>query len=178
MDKATAKATNALQQLLEEPPQQDFNYTSWKVKCASLIREYFGEGSEEYKIFNQRYFGDAYGVYTKPISDLDKSKSLQSHIKACIDTLKIKGVAEKPKDHSKTNIVSHLSNISIVSGIVGVFLLGASLTQAIHEIASKYSEKPLVFTTPTNKANDDPKAKTDSSENKKQYPKVGTDSIN
>ena len=109
-DKELNIAVNVLQQQIDKGDDSNINYASWKIQSQSIIEKYFSKDSKEYSWFDRRIFSDAhYGINVdehyrqETIKDLEDT---QAHLKASIDTLKIKGVFKPPKP----NFLSRISD--------------------------------------------------------------------
>jgi hypothetical protein len=124
-------AVNVLQTQIDKGNDSGIHYATWKIQSQSIIEKYFSKDSKEYSWFDRRIFSDAhYGINVDEHYRQETIKAIkdtQAHLKAAIDTLKIKGIYKPPKP----NFLYRLSDtwLTFIIGImlsayVGVFYIG------------------------------------------------------
>ena len=180
MDEQTSKACYILQAQIDKIEKPEFDFVSWEIQTTSIIKHYFTEDSEEYKFMKrQRYEGAHYGIdpdgYRRQL-EKEHTEKTRRHLIRAKETLKIKGLYQPLVTEKlvpvKANFISHFSTAKIISSATAIFLLGSGLTQTIHEIFSRYSDKPLIiFHSSKDITKDKADTTTDSAEYKKKYDK-------
>lgn len=91
-DKKVQRACDILQAQIEKTKEPGFRFSSWHNQTLSLIKHYFGETSNEYKTFEFVYGDGNYGI---KVTENTKALAYVEHVRACIETLKIKGLVKK-----------------------------------------------------------------------------------
>ena len=122
-NRKTKHAIQVLQAQVDKGNDPNIHYPSWKIQSQSIIEKYFTKESKEYKWFDRStisfaYFsGDPYE--NKRNETIQYIRNTQHHLKAAIETLKIKGVP----DEAKANYLSRLSD-TWLTFIIGLLLSG------------------------------------------------------
>ncbi|MEO7263569.1 MAG: hypothetical protein ABIW38_01595 [Ferruginibacter sp.] len=176
MRKLTKRDKEAIQSLKSQVEKESviirLSYSAWEIQCKSLIKEYLGHESDEYKWFSKKQYAH-YSIdgIASPDNTIEKIKDIKNHLIAAIETIKLKGVF-KNKSEQK-NIFSDYSNAQIVLGAIAIFISGMVSMRILYEIIK--SEKSIP--TPTNNIpNKIPDANTYSSKDTLIYKHRITDS--
>jgi hypothetical protein len=129
-NKKTDHAIKILQAQIDKGNEPNVQYSSWKLQSQSIIEKYFSKDSKEYTWFDRRVFADAYyGENPKAHFEqqtLNSIRNTQEHLRAAIETLRIKDIYEPPKP----NFLYRLSD-TWLTFILGLLLSGYLLAYQV-----------------------------------------------